>query len=395
MLRELGDCDRALEQFDRVLCHEQDHADEQGNADAHFNRSLALLQSGRLAEGWSEYRWRWRCAAAEPACDFFPQPQWDGSPLAGKHVLDSCRAVLRRRDPVCLMLWRPAEQAASCSILCDPRLHRLFERSFPKAHIRRRFARSRSRNGKRRRRGRADLQIAGGDLPRHCRATTDSFPQRGAYLTADLARTKFWRERYATLGPGIKVGIAWRDTAAHVVARHQAPELRLWRPLLSLPGIQWIGLLDSPEDRRESASVAKEQGVVVRHFPEAEAVPDLDEFAARVAALDVAIVVGGLPAHLAGALDTPTYVLAVPSDWQWLSTPALQHRGIGRCGSSGPIEPGGAIRFCGSVRNCSSNTWLRPTNSRWAPSGVPIGRRPRWRHLPESRRTGSVQQASE
>ena len=197
-------------------------------------------------------------------------------------------------------------------------------------------------------------------------------------MTADLARTKFWRERYATLGPGIKVGIAWRDTAAHVVARHQVPELRLWRPLLSLPGIQWIGLLDSPEDRRESASVAKEQGVVVRHFPEAELAPDLDELAARVAALDVALVVGGFPPIWQAPWTRRPMFLPSPATGNGCQR-ALQHRGIGRCGSSGPIEPGGGIRFCGSVRNCSSNTWLRPTNSRWAPSGVPIGRRPRWR----------------
>jgi tetratricopeptide (TPR) repeat protein len=387
VLRESGEPELALEQFDRALGHDQ------GNAELHFNRSLALLQSVRLAEGWSGYRWRWHCAAAEPARVFFAQPEWDGSPLAGKHVLIHAEQSCGEEILFSSCYGDLIERAASCYILCDPRLQRLFERSFPTAQIAA-VSRGREAQWKAPSSWRADLQIAAGDLPRHCRATSDSFPQRGAYLTADLARTTFWRQRYAALGAGMKVGIAWRDAGANVVARHQAPALNQWRPLWSLPGIQWISLLDSPEDHRESAAVAHEQGAILHHFPQTDPAPDFDDFAARIAALDVVIVVGGVPAHLAGALDVPTTLLGATSDWQWLST-----------GDATPWYR--SVRLARPDRESWSDSILRLSKELLKQNPAPtdeikmgVVRRPHWLaaafgHLPDSRRSGSAQQASE
>jgi len=47
-----GDLDPALQHFDRAI-------ETSPNSPAHYNRALALLRHGRLAEGWKACEWHW------------------------------------------------------------------------------------------------------------------------------------------------------------------------------------------------------------------------------------------------------------------------------------------------------------------------------------------------
>src|SRR6185436_12512949 len=55
------------------------------HADAHFSRAYILLLTGRLAEGWPEYEWRFRRKGRAEGT--LAKPRWDGSPLEGRIIL--------------------------------------------------------------------------------------------------------------------------------------------------------------------------------------------------------------------------------------------------------------------------------------------------------------------
>src|SRR5262249_18079289 len=77
-----------------------------GYAEAHFNRGIGYLLLGDYERGWPGYEWRWgmrdfvlenieiaswpeyeaRWLAGQAVVPF-PQPRWDGSPLAGHTIL--------------------------------------------------------------------------------------------------------------------------------------------------------------------------------------------------------------------------------------------------------------------------------------------------------------------
>ena len=55
---------------------------------AYWNKALAILLSGDLLQGWSEYEWRWYADdLLMPTRRRFKQPRWDGSPLDGQTIL--------------------------------------------------------------------------------------------------------------------------------------------------------------------------------------------------------------------------------------------------------------------------------------------------------------------
>ena len=58
-----------------------------GNAYAHYNLSLALLQSGNFREGWEKYEWRREIEGLSYLQPGFSQPLWDGSDMRGGTVL--------------------------------------------------------------------------------------------------------------------------------------------------------------------------------------------------------------------------------------------------------------------------------------------------------------------
>jgi hypothetical protein len=68
----------ALACYERALALKPDHAK------AHLNRSLALLLTGELDDGWREYEWRFAVNVYDRK---FDRPLWSGEPLAGASIL--------------------------------------------------------------------------------------------------------------------------------------------------------------------------------------------------------------------------------------------------------------------------------------------------------------------
>ena len=79
VVRDLGRLDEALACYDRALHLQPDHPD------AYRNRAMVHLLMGNFEQGWRDYEWRWRCQDVPTRP--FPQPFWDGAPLAGKTIL--------------------------------------------------------------------------------------------------------------------------------------------------------------------------------------------------------------------------------------------------------------------------------------------------------------------
>ncbi len=313
VLRETGLASAAVEAFDKAIELQRDFPD------ARLNRSLALLQAGRLAEGWREYEWRWHCTAADLTRATTAEQPAGRDPLAGRTILVQGEQSLVEEVLFASCYPDVVEQSASCTILCDPRVERLLRRSLPGAKV---CAVPRGREGQWCSPvGRPiDLKLAAGSLPAMLRADMDAFPQRTRYLQADQQRLDQWRSRLATLPSGLKIGFAWRDIDDREPAGARRPKWESFRQLLQLGGVQWISLLDGQQAGADLAAARRDWAATVHHWPQADAAQDIDELAARTAAVDLVVAVGGLPAHLAGALGVAACVLAAPGDWRWLAT---------------------------------------------------------------------------
>ena len=58
------------------------------SAVAYWNKALAILVSGDLARGWSEYEWRWSADdLLLHSRRHYRQPRWDGTPLDGQTII--------------------------------------------------------------------------------------------------------------------------------------------------------------------------------------------------------------------------------------------------------------------------------------------------------------------
>lgn len=307
--QELGDLDAALAAYETALHYQPDYAK------AHFHRALVWLMQGRLAQGWPAYEWRWQVDAAP---DPFPYPRWDGTPLHGKTILVAAEQGIGDELLFASCLPDLIARAGHCVIECAPRLAALLARSFPTATV------HGGRTADRRWLATVppiDVQIPIGSLPHYLRPTLDSFPAHNPYLRPDATRKAQYQRRLTSLGPGVKVGIAWRSRKQ----RHGDPcytDLAQWQPVLTVPGVHFINLqYDDPE--AELAAVQQQWGVHIQSWAEPDLFYDIDGTAALLAALDLIVAPDMTTANLAGALGQPVWQLRVFSgSWPALGTDA-------------------------------------------------------------------------
>ncbi|WP_413206442.1 tetratricopeptide repeat protein [Rhodospirillum sp. A1_3_36] len=295
-----GDPARADALLSDLLDRHPDHADAQ------YNRGLARLTLGRWAEGFSDYRARWRAWGLERP--FPDSPTWMGQPLREGPLLVSTEQGMG--DAIhFLRFLPPARQRAGAVLLaCRPAMGRLLCGApgldgliplgiAPPPHA-------------------ATLPLM--DLP----GVLGLGPQDGApvpYLLAETERAVSWAARLETLAPdceGLRVGIAWRGSPTHGLDRERSIPLSLFAPLARVPGVTLVAL--HPDVTSEEAALCDSLGILT---PDPDPDWRTEAFvgtAGLMAVLDLILSVDTVFAHLAGALGRPVRVLLPRmADWRW------------------------------------------------------------------------------
>ena len=301
-----GDAARAIE------CAEEGVQHDPENADVRLALAHAQLALQRFEEGWPNYEARLRSNASpfEP----LPVPLCDAGDLSGKAVLVQREQGLGDEIMFASCLNEFANSGARCVVHCDRRLVELFRRSFPQLEVIGSLRELEAPDGSLRRA--IDCWVPIGSLPGRYRRTRADFARATTFLRADARKAAAWRERLATLGPGPKVGIAWRGGLYKTGRALRSLSLEALLPVLRVAGVQWVSLQHRVQGE-ELEQIRALHGVQIGHWDEALA--DLDETAALMLGLDLVITVCSTVVHLAGALGRPVWTLTPHAPaWRYL-----------------------------------------------------------------------------
>ena len=297
VLIDQGRLDEAERILSDVLSAAPDHVE------GRWTSALIYLQQGRFDVGWDLYESREARRGASQRRGAVPE--WDGRSAPDGPLLIYSEQGLGDEIMFASCFNDVLRLAPSCIIECEPRLERLFRRSFPAAAI--------LPGAGARGLPPVAAQIATGSLPGHFRRSWSDFPRHSGYLVPEPAKVAAWRERLRGLGPGLKAGSAWTGGALKTRRRLRSIELRQLLPIVSSDQARFVSL-QYVESAAEIAAFNETHGPVIHHWPEATG--DYDETAALVAALDVVISVSTAVVHLAGALGKPVWVM-VPAAPEW------------------------------------------------------------------------------
>ncbi len=303
-LRDLGRLEEAIAVYDATLALHPHFAD------AVVNRAQTLLERGDFARGWREHERRFDAQGGTQRTRPFRAPRWAGEEVMGKGLVVWGEQGIGDEILFAATYGELVGRGARCVFECAPKLSALFARSFPGAVV---VARSdpphaATSQG-------IDYQCAAGSLAQHLRPSLASFPSRGAYLAADEARVRHWRERLAELGAGPKVGFCWRSSNTRGKRALSCTQLAQWVELLRVPGVRWVCLqYDQCEAELETARQAS--GVELHRFPEVDYFNDLDEVSALMQGLDLVISAPTVVSVQAAALGVEVWQMSYGPDWQ-------------------------------------------------------------------------------
>lgn len=134
----------------------------------------------------------------------------------------------------------------------------------------------------------------------------------GPYLRADPGLAAKWR-RVLGRDRNFRVGLVWAGNPAHRNDARRSTTLEDWAPLAAIPGLSVYALQKGPAAAQAFDTSALKPVTVGSDLA------DFAETAALMTALDLVVSVDSAPAHLAGALGLPVWVM-LPSrdeDWRW------------------------------------------------------------------------------
>lgn len=273
-------------------------------------RGQMLLQQRNWQRGWVDYAWRG--FSQTQSFRMLPFPRWEGESLHGKKVVVLAEQGLG--DQVMFASCLPdllALQPGEIVLEAHERVAKTLARSFPDIPVI--PTRQKKDLAWVNDLGAMDYFVALGDLAGHFRLSDAAFPKT-PYLKADPGRVNHWKKRLAEAGRGPWIGFSWKGGTEVTRTVLRTMQIQDFAHIArSVPGT-WISLQYGPVE--QALHDAKAFGFTPHHW--AEAISDLDEFAALVAALDGVVTVCNTTVHYAGSLGKPTIVLApqVP-EWRY------------------------------------------------------------------------------
>ena len=299
--KEIGDPQGALPFYETALSAHPD------DADLAFNRATALLAAGRIDDGFDQYECRWQRPGK--AMRPFTPPRWSGEELAGKHLLVWTEQGLGEEILHLRALGMAVGLASDVTVEVTDRLVPLVARAFPGITV---VPRQNPPHAATLDPG-IDLQCPAADLIRHLGAA----PMSDTSLAADRQLRDTLSRRYRDGTTNFLAGICWSTERTPAAASKSIPT-PLLAPLLRIPGIDWVSLQFGEAGNAEISRLEARTDRHIRRDPAIDALRNLDDSAAQIDALDIAVCISTTAAHLAGALGKDVRVVLNSRPlWHW------------------------------------------------------------------------------
>jgi tetratricopeptide (TPR) repeat protein len=280
--------------FDQALALDPDHLQ------ARLGRGYVHLVQGRWGPGLEDYRLRWRAREARPRR--LSIPAWEGEDLSGARIL--LWAEQGFGDTIAASRFIPLVKAQGATVIfeCPRPLTRLFGRLRGVDEL--------IAAGERL--PKADLHAPLMELPRLFAAYPSTVPPAPDLHPQPELGAKF-EPLLAEIAGRIAVGIAWAGNRDYAGDAQRSIPLERFLPFADNPKLRLVSLQKGPQ--AEELARAGDG----RILDAAPLIEDFADTAALMDRLDLVITVDSAPAHLAGTLGRPTWVLLPFTPyWFWL-----------------------------------------------------------------------------
>lgn len=304
----LGNCFLAKNDFAGALaCYEKTLQISPEEQAARWNAGIVQLLQGNLREGWKGYELRYDVKGATPR-RAFTTPLWQGEPLAGKSILVHAEQGLGDTLQFCRYLPLLAEQGAKVVVEVQPQVMPLVATmpgvativagvptppggTAPVDHL-----------------PECDYQLPMLSLPARFDTTLENLPAKVPYLQAPPDAVATWAEYFAAFAGVRKIGVVWQGNPNHKNDRNRSMPAETLRWLANVPGAKFFSL---------QKGIPVPEGLPLEDL--GTRLGDFSDTAGLVENLDLVISVDTAPAHLAGALGKPVWLLLpYAPDWRWL-----------------------------------------------------------------------------
>lgn len=278
-----------------------------GELDARFELAETLLMLGEFERGWREYRFRYRLTYTHQLERKVQRPRWDGRPLNGKTLLIHDEQGFGDTLQFLRLVSRAKQQSGAHVVLeVMPELRTLvqqmdgYDELITRGELPPRF----------------DMFCELLSLPMALKLQLGDLPAtpsgRFPYLRADTPHIGKWQRRLAGL-PRPWVALVWAGRPEHQNDRNRSMRLSDFAAL-ARHDISFLALQKGP-----AAEETKNAPPAMTLVSLGDEIADFEDSAAILTLADLLISVDSAPAHLAGALGRPAWVLLpFDPDWRWL-----------------------------------------------------------------------------
>ena len=300
LLHRNGLIDEALALCDRVRQHSP------------TDRNLALTHA-MLLRTCEQYDAGWalherRLELPELTARPFPpaSPRWDGTPLRQAHIL--VRGEQGLGDQVQFVRWAAALRdvgATRITVQCAPALVRLLQTVQGIDAVVPSDAPAPPHN----------VHVDVMSLPHLLRAGSDMRREMVPYVQAPPANASLAEDLALARTDAMRIGLVWGGTPLHTEDRSRSMPLQTLLPALLRPDVQVMILQQGPSRSQLDALAAEVRETMLDVATECH---DMADTAQALTHCNVLLSVDTSVAHVAGALNIPTWVMvAAPPEWRW------------------------------------------------------------------------------
>jgi len=268
------------------------------DAPTHKNLGHALLLKGKFIEGFKEYQWRLKCKK------FLDDPKhaidyWQGEPLENKTILLYSEQGFG--DIIQFVRYAPIlkELGATTVVGTFPNLTRLLEKA---DGVDRSVANALESE--------FDYQVHLLSIPQIIGTNAHNIPSKVPYFSIDKSDIDSFLTIINKSDAYTHVGLIWEGDPNHPNDKNRSISIEELAPLLEINDIQFYTF---QKDCQKNISQSQNIRDLSPH------IQDFYDTAAAMMCMDAIISVDTAPAHLAGALGKPVYLLLPFSpDWRWM-----------------------------------------------------------------------------